>query len=119
MRVILTENFGGAFQVRVRPKWMEGLELDGLNEEVAIDGKAIAFEYNGKYWHRKDKGDRSPSDKKRDLCAAHGVLLFVVWAPADRPSIGELMVACQAAVDTTGVRRRLFRYDRSRSLGAG
>jgi hypothetical protein len=107
VRVILTENFGGAFQIRVRPKWMEGLELDGLNEEVVIDGKAIAFEYNGKYWHRKDKGDRSTSDKKRDLCARHGVLLFVVWAPADRPSIEELIVACQAAVDMTGVNRRL------------
>lgn len=107
IRVILTANFGGAFQIRVRPKWMGGLELDGWNEEVVIDGKTLAFEYNGRYWHRGDTGDLSKSERKLVLCADNGVILLVVWAPVDRPSIDELMVACQKAVDAAGLERRL------------
>lgn len=109
VRVILTANFGGAFQIRVRPKWMGGLELDGWNEEVVIDGKTLAFEYNGRYWHRGDTGDLSKSERKLALCADNDVILLVVWALVDRPSIDELMVACQTAVDAAGLDRQLTR----------
>ncbi len=109
VRVILTANFGGAFQIRVRPKWMGGLELDGWNEEVVLDGKTLAFEYNGRFWHSGDTGDLSKSERKLTLCADNSVILLVVWAPVDRPSIDELMVACQTAVDAAGLELELVR----------
>jgi hypothetical protein len=86
---------------------MEGLELDGLNEEATVDGRAIAFEYNGRYWHQADRGELSKTERKLAICANRGIILLVVWALADRPSMGELMAACQAAVDTAGIARAL------------
>ena len=65
------------------PDWLEGLELDGYNEELNI-----AFEYDGKqhyhfvrYFHRTKKGfeDQIERDARKDiLCGVNGVILIRV-----------------------------------------
>jgi len=102
-RVILTHNLGGAFAIRKRPKWMKGLELDGWNTEVSFDGRSVAFEYMGRYWHKRDGADRAKTQRKFDLCAKNGVLLIVVWATADRPSWDDQLSACQLGINDAGL----------------
>ena len=63
------------------PDWLEGLELDGYNEELNI-----AFEYDGKqhyhfvrYFHRTKKAfeEQKERDAKKDrLCGENGVVLI-------------------------------------------
>jgi hypothetical protein len=93
-RVILTHNLRVDFAPRRRPKWMGGLELDGLSER----GK-LAFEYMGRYWHKADAEDRTRAQDKVERCAANGIKLLVIWASSDRPSWVEQLEACQKAVD--------------------
>jgi hypothetical protein len=67
-----------------RPDWLQGLELDGYNEELQL-----AFEYNGeqhyqvvKRWHPKGEEslrEQQERDKrKEDLCTEHEVTLIVI-----------------------------------------
>jgi hypothetical protein len=107
VRVILTHNLGGVFAIRKRPDWMAGLELDGLNTEIAIGDRAVAFEYMGRYWHRGGDNDRAKVELKTKLCAQNGVILLVVWAIADRPSWEQQLMACQKAVDAAGLALKL------------
>lgn len=69
---------------KCRPKWLEGLELDGFCEDYRI-----AFEYNGRQhyqvvdgWHENgiiDLQDQQKRDaKKADLCEANWVTLIVI-----------------------------------------
>jgi hypothetical protein len=68
---------------KIRPSWLDNLELDGYNEELKL-----AFEYNGaqhyrfiKYWHKtldyfelKKEHDK----KKIELCEKKGINLIVI-----------------------------------------
>ena len=99
VRVILSHNLKGTFAIRKRPPWMRGLELDGWNTEIAINGQSVAFEYMGRYWHKNDETDRAKIEGKSALCAQNDVILLVVWALADRPSWEQQLSACQKAVD--------------------
>jgi len=103
-RIILTNNLGGDFAPRQRPKWMGGLELDGWNKKVIINGRTVAFEYMGRYWHKADAGDRKRVQGKVERCAANGVTLLVIWASVDRPNWAEQIKACQKAIDEAGLR---------------
>jgi hypothetical protein len=103
VRVILCHNLGGTFLIRNRPRWMKGLELDGWNKEIAINGCTIAFEYMGRYWHKGDKNDLDKIQRKRTLCDDNNVILLVVWALADRPIWDEQLQACQKAIDEAGL----------------
>jgi hypothetical protein len=102
-RIILTHNLGGDFAPRQRPKWMGGLELDGWNKKVAINGRTVAFEYMGHYWHKADAKDRKHAQAKVERCAGNGVTLLVIWASADRPNWTEQLKACQRAIDEAGL----------------
>jgi hypothetical protein len=97
VRVILTHYFRVDFP-RQRPKWMGGLELDGLSETAKL-----AFEYMGRYWHKADEDDLNRAEEKRDRCVANGVRLLIVWALADRPNWDEQLKACQLAADKAGL----------------
>jgi hypothetical protein len=97
-RIILTHNLHVGFAPRQRPKWMRGLELDGLSEKAKL-----AFEYMGRFWHKADAEDRKRAQEKVERCAANGVTLLVIWALADRPSWAEQLNACQMAVDGAGL----------------
>jgi hypothetical protein len=74
VRAILIHNLGGTFWIRKRPKWMNGLELDGWNTEVTFQGRSIAFEYMGRYWHNADAKDLARVQTK--LCEE--------WRPSPR-----------------------------------
>jgi hypothetical protein len=106
-RIILTHNLGGNFAPRRRPKWMGGLELDGWNTGVSINGRTVAFEYMGHYWHKADVKDLERAQHKGRLCETNGVTLLVVWAPADRPDWAQQLKACQTAVDEAGLEMTL------------
>ena len=69
---------------KVRPKWLEGLELDGYCEELGL-----AFEYNGEQhyrvvpsWHKNGESDlvaqQDRDAKKADLCINNWVGLFII-----------------------------------------
>jgi len=82
-REIIEDNLLEKFPKK-RPKWLEGLELDGYNEELNI-----AFEYNGiqhyeynEHFHRGDP-ERFEAQKARDrkkyrLCREHKVNLIII-----------------------------------------
>jgi hypothetical protein len=97
-RIILTHNLHVEFAPRQRPKWMGGLELDGLSEKAKL-----AFEYMGHHWHKGDERDWNHVQEKTRRCAANDVMLVVIWALADRPSWSEHLKACQTAVDKAGL----------------
>lgn len=66
-----------------KPKWLNGLELDGYNEDLGI-----AFEHQGPQHYKqnnhfhKTKEDfintQKRDDLKRNLCKKHGVMLFEI-----------------------------------------
>jgi hypothetical protein len=97
-RIILTHNLHVDFAPRQRPLWMGGLELDGWSEKAKL-----AFEYMGRHWHKGDEHDSNHVQEKARQCAGNGVVLFVIWALADRPSWSEQLKACQTAVDEAGL----------------
>lgn len=74
---------GKAFP-KCRPKWLEGLELDGYCEDLGV-----AFEYNGKQhyeviagWHKNGEQDletqKARDMKKARLCETNWVVLIVI-----------------------------------------
>ncbi|VBB18620.1 hypothetical protein YASMINEVIRUS_1095 [Yasminevirus sp. GU-2018] len=79
-RVVMNTYFGCQFD-HVRPKWLDGLELDGYNEDLRL-----AFEYDGVQHHKFIKKfhaneqvfkDQQARDKKKDaLCEANNVRLI-------------------------------------------
>ena len=81
-KLAFEEAFGKKF-AKVRPDWLEGLELDGQNEE-----ESVAFEYNGRQhyefttmFHKTmdDFIDQQRRDKKKEeLCESKGVILVIV-----------------------------------------
>ena len=79
----IIENFFNLPFKKSRPPWLNGLELDGYNEELGI-----GFEYNGKqhyefikYFHKTE--ERFKKMKKRDLekiilCKKHNIKLLTI-----------------------------------------
>ena len=78
----ILEHKTGKLFFKSKPDWMEGLELDGYNDELKL-----AFEYNGAYHyepHKLHHRNRSLEevqnidDKKQELCQKNGVRLLVI-----------------------------------------
>jgi thiol-disulfide isomerase/thioredoxin len=79
-RKIMEILFQATFE-KIKPQWLEGLELDGYNEDLSL-----AFEYDGKqhfeftpYFHKNEdnfKKQKERDEKKNKLCAENGVLLI-------------------------------------------
>jgi hypothetical protein len=79
---IIEEIFDEIF-VKMRPKWLEGLELDIYNEKLKI-----AFEYNGiqhyeyvPYFHRQESKfiKQQENDKKKiKLCKENNIKLIII-----------------------------------------
>ena len=79
-RQIFEHAFGVEFK-KTRPKWLEGLELDGYNPDIKT-----AFEYDGEHhvvypnWFHKTEAEfkqLQENDRKKDaLCRANGVKLY-------------------------------------------
>ena len=67
--------------IKIRPKWLNGLELDGYSEKLQL-----AFEYDGiqhtkfvKYFHRTEENfqiRKNLDDLKDKLCKQYNVILF-------------------------------------------
>ena len=82
-RTLMEECYGEKFQ-KVRPEWLDGLELDGYNEDLKI-----GFEYNGiqhydyiPHFHRNGIEDLYKQQKndhrKYDICKERGIHLIVI-----------------------------------------
>jgi hypothetical protein len=82
-RELMEECYGEKFQ-KVRPEWLEGLELDGYNEDLKI-----GFEYNGRqhyeyrpHFHRNGIEDlykqQKNDHKKYEICKERGIHLIVI-----------------------------------------
>jgi hypothetical protein len=81
-RTILEYIYKKPFE-KIRPKWLERMELDGYNEELGI-----AFEYNGEQhytrvncWHKSEKeflAQQERDIKKKRICDERGILLLVI-----------------------------------------
>jgi hypothetical protein len=81
-RKIMTKLFGTDFY-KVHPKWLNGMELDGFNNELMI-----AFEYDGKQhhkflkmFHKTKEGFIAQQERDRlkdKLCKEHGIALIRV-----------------------------------------
>ncbi len=80
----LTEEIFNISFKKSKPAFLEGMELDGYNEEAKI-----GFEYQGEYhynynkfYHRNDpenlKKRKDDDQKKRDLCKANNVTLLEI-----------------------------------------
>lgn len=91
----LFETLLGVSFPKCRPDWLEGLELDGYNEEMGL-----AFEYNGEqhykvipHWHPKGeeslKEQQERDQRKAALCTEHDVTLIVIpyWVKNKRDFI--------------------------------
>jgi hypothetical protein len=69
--------------VKVKPPWLNGLELDGYNDDLKL-----AFEYQGKqhyewvpYFHKEEKqfDDQQERDQRKyAACSARDVCLIVI-----------------------------------------
>ena len=67
--------------IKIKPKWLNGYELDGFSEQLGI-----CYEYDGpqhfifiKYWHKTIEGlhEQQERDRKKDLlCKEQGVILI-------------------------------------------
>jgi hypothetical protein len=81
-RAVFEETLGVEF-VRVRPPWLERLELDGYSEALKL-----AFEYNGAqhdkfspFFHKSEEvfaAQKARDARKLALCAARGVRVVVI-----------------------------------------
>ncbi len=82
-RTLMEECYGEKFQ-KVRPEWLDGLELDGYNEDLKI-----GFEYNGiqhyqyiPHFHRNGIEDlykqQKRDHKKYEICKERGIHLIVI-----------------------------------------
>lgn len=71
----LAERYQNFTARNIRPKWMEGMELDLYDPE-----RHVAIEFNGIIWHSNYKKDRPGYHKhKADLCEANGVQLIQIF----------------------------------------
>jgi hypothetical protein len=70
---------------KCRPKWLDGLELDGYNKELGL-----AFEYHGRqhatfvsHFHRNGEIDlekqKEHDIRKQELCDKNNVTLITIW----------------------------------------
>jgi hypothetical protein len=95
---------------KVRPDWLNGLELDGYNKELSL-----AFEYNGPQHYRMDTpfSDRSIYERdkrKAALCREHGVELVVInYIPNNDVSIFTNRIS--EALEDHGFKRRHITID--------
>ncbi|MDD4930574.1 MAG: hypothetical protein PHG66_00265 [Candidatus Colwellbacteria bacterium] len=81
-REILDEISGSKF-IKVKPNWLENLELDGYCESLNL-----AFEYNGlqhyqhvPHFHREDDSfekQQERDERKMKLCIDHGVYIIII-----------------------------------------
>jgi len=82
-REAMQKVFGSKF-IKVRPRWLEGLELDGYNSKLGI-----AFEYNGRqhyeyvpFFHKNGISDLyrqiDNDNRKLDICDKRGVYVIVI-----------------------------------------
>ena len=82
-RTLMEECYGEKFK-KVRPEWLEGLELDGYNEDLKI-----GFEYNGiqhyqyiPHFHRNGIEDLYKQQKndhrKYEICKERGIHLIII-----------------------------------------
>ena len=102
---IVREIFRATFRTefpKLRPEWLEGLELDGYSEN-----RKLAFEYQGPH-HFQDDRVKKRDALKRDICAKHGVQLIVITAvkqPFPTTNVLEKVVEAfqQADVQQTAV----------------
>lgn len=99
-REIFMEIFDTKFP-NMRPSFLNGLELDGYNEE-----KNIAFEYQGKqhyeyteFYHRNGIEDLYKQQKrdmiKKNLCEKEGIILIIIpceYSYVDRDRLSEYII---------------------------
>lgn len=81
---------------KVRPDWLQGLELDGFNAE-----RKVAFEYQGR-WHDSDV-QASRDELKRQLCAVEGVMLIEVWHQDARLGVAGIRAALGRELRRLGI----------------
>jgi hypothetical protein len=80
----IIEKLSGQIFKQMRPKILNGLELDGYNEELKL-----AIEYNGKqhyvyspFFHKYDENNFNKQEKrdniKKELCHKNGIYLIII-----------------------------------------
>ena len=84
---------------KLRPAWLDGLELDGYNEDMKLAFEYQGFQHYGPVKKWDEKGDdflqRQERDKKKKrLCDEHDVKLIIIPYTYDfrSPAVMELFI---------------------------
>lgn len=131
-RYMMEQLFSGTFP-SIRPKWLNGLELDGYNGDLKI-----AFEHQGFHHYQnskwKRKGETYKSWRKRDLkkaqiCRARGVVLIPIPELTTRLPIRDLEayirkysrqknIGFMLSVKSPDLNKAYIQYDKIQTLNA-